>query len=87
MVRGKSKGYKKLLVGKDKIPTANKYAKAISGSGHKKKEIQKLGDFNEEIYKDLILSINHTTKVGSVTFSLIKNCKTAEYPEGSCRLT
>ena len=32
------------------------------------------------------MSIDHTTKQGKVAFSLIKNCKTAKYPEGICKL-
>ena len=59
MAQGKKKGYKKLLVGKEKIPAANKYDKALSGSGGKKRELKKLGNLNEEASEDLILSINY----------------------------
>ena len=46
----------------------------------------KLGQLNEEAYKDLVLGINTTTKQGRVVFSLVKNCKTTKYPEGNCKL-
>ena len=32
------------------------------------------------------MSINHTTREGKIAFSLIKNCKTSDYPEGNCKL-
>ena len=63
--------------------SADGYGKAVSGSGDKKKEIEKLGNLNEEAYEDIILSINYTTKEGSVVFSIVKNYKTAEYTKGS----
>ena len=59
MAQGKRKGYKKLLVGKEKILTAKEYDKAISSSGDKKKENKKSGNLNEETYEDLILNIKH----------------------------
>ena len=45
-----------------------------------------LSNKNEEAFKDIILSIDHTTTEGDVAFSLVKNCRTASYPEGSCKL-
>ena len=41
---------------------------------------------NEEAFEDIILSADHTTKKEQVAFSLIKNCKTTNYPEGNCKL-
>lgn len=32
------------------------------------------------------MSINHGTKQGKVAFSLVKNCKSSNYPEGNCKL-
>ena len=46
----------------------------------------KLEDANKEAFEDVILSINHTTKQGKVASSLVKNCKTSDYPEGNCKL-
>ncbi len=37
-------------------------------------------------YKDLVLSINHTTRLGKVAFSLIKNCKSDDFPKGKYKL-
>ena len=79
LARAKRKGYKSLLIGKEKVPTESE----SSGGDEKKK---KLGELNEEAFEDIILSINHTTRSGKVAFSLVKNCKTREYPEGNCKL-
>ena len=78
LARAKRKGYKKLLQGKEEVPKENEI-----GSDSAKK---KLAELNEEAFEDIILSINHTSKQGKVTFSLVKNCKTSEYPEGNCKL-
>ena len=77
---------KSYFFGKEVFMSADEYGKAVSGSGDKKKEIEKLGNLNEEAYEDLILSINHTTKEGNMAFSLVKNHKTVEYLEGNCKL-
>ena len=58
----------------------------VGKSGDESKKIVELADKNEEAFEDIILSINHTTTEGKVAFSLVKNCKTASYPEGSCKL-
>ena len=63
-----------------------KYADAEGKDDATSKKIVKLGDANEEAFEDVILSINHTTKQGKVAFSLVKNCKTSDYPEGNCKL-
>lgn len=86
LARGKRKGYKKLLTGRVKIPTASEYELALLGSSAEDQEIVRLAELNEEAYEDIILSIDHTTKEGKVAFSLVKNCKTAEFPEGNCKL-
>ena len=49
-------------------------------------DVIKLNNSNKEAFEDLILSIDHTSKQGKVAFSLVKNCKTAKYPEGNCKL-
>jgi hypothetical protein len=81
--RGRRKGYKKLLLGEEAVPTQSEFDKAVADSDEKTK---KLGELNEEAFEDIILSINHTSKQGKVAFSLVKNCKTTEYPEGNCKL-
>ncbi len=62
MARGKRKGYKKLLQGKEKIQTNDEYKLAVLGNSKEDKKIKKNGDLNEEAYKDIILSMAHTTK-------------------------
>ena len=66
------------MVGKRKVPTANEYDSAVSGSGKKKKEIKKLGDLNKETYGDLIPNINHTIREGSVVFSLVDSLQNGQ---------
>jgi hypothetical protein len=86
--RAKRKGYKDLLLGKKNIPTDNEYQQALTVSPEtsSSKETIDLAELNEEAYEDIILSIDHGTKQGKVAFSLIKNCKTSDYPEGNCKL-
>lgn len=86
--RAKRKGYKDLLLGKKAIPTDSEYKQAISVSPETStsKETIVLAQLNEEAYEEIILSIDHSTKQGKVAFSLIKNCKTSDYPEGNCKL-
>ncbi len=86
MSRGKRKGYKKLLQGKEKIPTNDKYELAVLGNSKEDEKIKKISDLNEEAYENIILSIAHTMKQGKIAFSLVKNCKTSAYPEGNCNL-
>ena len=50
------------------------------------KNTTKLAELNEQAYEEIILSINHVTRQGKVAFSLVKNCKSLEYPEGNCKL-
>ena len=80
------KRYKKLLTGKDELPTADEYEKAVDNGRERGGGIIRINNLNEEAFEDIILSIDHTTKQGKVTFSLVKNCKTAKYPEGNCKL-
>ena len=86
--RAKRKGYKDLLLGKKNSPTDSEYqqALAVSPETPTSKETIVLAELNEEAYEDIILSIDHGTKQGKVAFSLIKNCKSSDYPEGNCKL-
>ena len=86
--RAKRKGYKDLLLGKKNIPTDSEYQQALAVSPEMptSKETIVLAELNEEAYEDIILSIDHGTKQGKVAFSLIKNCKSSDYPEGNCKL-
>ena len=86
LARGKRAGYKHLLTGKETIPTVEQYDTAVGKGDAESKKIVDLANKNEEAFEDIILSIDHTTTEGKVAFSLVKNCRTASYPEGSCKL-
>lgn len=75
-----------MLLGKERVPTASEFAAASAGSSDNDKKIVKRAELNQEGCEDIILSINHTTRQGKVAFSLVKNCKTTEYPEGNINL-
>ena len=77
--KAKRRGWKKLLVGAVKIPTESEYEQAVAD---KNKEVIKIGELNEEAYEELVLCMDHTTALGRVAFGLVKNSKSAEYPEG-----
>ena len=51
------KGYKKLLTGKDEIPTAEKYEKAVPGGMEGPGDIIRFNNLNEEAFEDIILSM------------------------------
>ena len=86
LVRGKMKGYKNMVIGKEKILTNDEFELALLGSAKEDKAVKKLGELNEEAYEDIILSINHTSNMGKVAFSLVKICVSTEYLEGNCKL-
>ena len=76
----KRKGYNNLLVGTDSVPTQSKYEAAVTAIDAAVKD---LAQKNEEAFEDIILSIDHIDPKWRVAFSLVKNCKSAEYPEGN----
>ena len=92
LARASRKGYLKLLTGKgvtagvDKIPTLAEYELAVLGSSDDDKKIAKVGELNSLAFEDIVLSINATSAKGKVAFSLVKNCKSDDFPEGNSRL-
>ena len=50
-----------------------------------KKKVAKLGEFNEFVFEDLILSINANFSVVKIAFGLIRNAKGLEFSDG-CQL-
>ena len=44
-------------------------------------KIRKLGEINDFAYEDLILSINTSSCVRKEAFTLVKNVKSADFPE------
>ena len=78
LARGKRKGYKKLLTGRERIPTANEYELALDGNPAEDQEIVRLAELNEEAYEDLVLSIDHTRLELVLTIDNcfnLQNCK------------
>ncbi len=58
-----------------------------ASSSDSDKKILKLGELDELVYNDILLSIIHTTSSGKVAFSLIKNRKSDEFPKGYCKFS
>ena len=84
LARAKRNGYKDLLIGKTPIPTKVELEAAPEGE-ELTKTLKKKSALNEQAYEDMILSINTAKSSGRVAFSLVKNCKSDEYPEGNCK--
>ena len=94
LAKAEHKGYRKLLLcrknkdGYDVIPTEDEFSAAEDEQN--KSAVHKttiaLAKLNRQAYMDLILSIDHKSSRGKVAFRLVKNCKSAEYPEGNCKL-
>ena len=71
------------MSGMDKIPTQDEYQNALQGdTGHNKRMV-KLGELNELACKDFILSNKTSLSVGKVAFGLVRNAKSADFPEGN----
>ena len=87
LARSKKKGYKKFLTGKDDIPTAEEYEKAVADVRESGDNIIKFNGLNEETFEDIVLSISHAKRQNKIAFSLIENCKSAEYSAGNCKLS
>ena len=76
-----------MLIGRETILTESEYQGAIARpDAADSKDIKKRSELNKQAFEDIILSINHMTKQGKVAFSLVKNCKSSDYPEGNCKL-
>ena len=81
LARARRKGYKKILLGKEKVPDDATDLNAIIDADEKKKK-EKLRELNEDAYEDLILSINGETEVGRVVFQLVRGSKTKSLSDG-----
>ena len=64
---------------------AEEYEKAVT-KGKSRDDLTIFNDLNEDVFEDIILNIEHTTKRGKIAFSLADKCKTAKYPEGNFKL-
>ena len=74
------------MSGVDKIATQDEYKNALEGDADLNEKIIKLGELNELVYEDLILSINASSSVGKVVFILVKNAKSEDFLEGDCKV-
>ena len=81
--KARRRGWKKLLIGQEKLLTQSEYEQAILDKDEAKRT---LAELNEEAYEELVLSMDHTSQTGKVAFSLVKNSKTAEHPGGNCKI-
>ena len=87
-------GCRKLLLGEkdeatfDVVPskaTIDEIEEKTTKSADDKK-ILKLQELNKIAYMHLVLSMDTSTREGKAAFRLIKNTKSAEYPDGNCKL-
>ena len=83
LARSRGKGYKGILKGTDTVPKASETIDVSDALG---KASQKARDGNDDVYEDLILSINGETKEGRVAFGIVKGCKTKDLPDGDACL-
>ena len=80
LARARRRGFKDVLLGKTPIPPDSEQIDETTETGKlktKAKEQNVLG------YEDLMLSIKTDTDEGIITFQIIKNCESAEYPDGN----
>ena len=62
------------------------YKSALEGDDDLNKRIVKLGELNKCLYEDFILLINTSSSVGRVAFELVKNAKSEDFLEGTCKV-
>ena len=69
------------------MPTIDEYiATEANPSNASNKSIIKLWKLSELAFKDIILSINHTTNQGKTAFHLVDNSVTPQQPDGNCKI-
>jgi hypothetical protein len=88
--RALQKGYKRMLLGKEKVPKDfynNDDEKADDGfGGVSEEDLEKLRRLNEKAYSDLVLSITTDNADGRVAFNLVRGTKSSEFENGNCYL-
>lgn len=88
--RALQKGYKRMLLGKEKVPRDfynNDDEKANDGfGGVSEEDLEKLRRLNEKAYSDLVLSITTDNADGRVAFNLVRGTKSKEFENGNCYL-
>ena len=81
LARSNRKSYKKLLTGKDTVPTTKEYEKTVVKSKNGE-DIVRFNDLNEEAFEDIILSIDHATKQGKAALVYLKTAKRPNIRKG-----
>ena len=85
----KRRNYKKLLVENgstlalDIITVQEEYDEALEGNTDLNRNLIKLGDLIELVYKDLFLAINTSSLVDKALFRLVFNAKSLEFPKSN----
>ena len=85
LARAKMRGYRDILLGKEKIPT-DKDEPEDTASDAVKEKYKKVRDANELAYLDLILCIEGNTQIGRVAFGCVKGSKTEDVSMGDSRV-
>ena len=83
-------GYKKILLGKVKIPSDVEYATAlaVAEATRSTSQLETISAYetNSVAYADLILAMDGETNNGKVAWSLVDGSKTSENPDGDAAL-
>ena len=83
MARARRKGYKNILIGKDKAPDDSEMLDKTNAA-HKEKIA--LRDANEMAYEALLLLIDGEQATGRVAFNIVRGSKTEELADGDAAL-
>ena len=75
LARAAQRGYKKLLLGKDKLPTASE-TESLDPSNDGDKAKLKIVTNNERGFGELLYAMNHTS-AGRTAFNIVMNTQTA----------
>ena len=80
LAKSQKKGYKAIFTGKVKVTKEEE-----NETAEEKKKREKIEETNEDAFSDLILSFADT-EAGNVAFSIVRNAKTKDLPDGDAFL-
>ncbi len=83
LAKAKRKGYKELLQGKLTIPVDSD---VLDLDGDEDKEKIDIQEKNELAYGELILSMDTRESAGKVAFSIVRQSKSKDYPDGNAKV-
>ena len=88
LARASMKGYKNVVIGKQKIPKKTEYEDALQKDTQNASDKSQIKNYelNTAGFEDLILSICGTTSTGKVAFELVAGCETQANPDGDVAL-